>query len=49
MRIAAGQAQVRGAGDGVFGLVRWRTGSFVYSALTPWIVVGPITLAVWAL
>lgn len=33
----------------VFALVRWRTGSFVYSALTHWIVLGLITLAVWVL
>lgn len=33
----------------VFALVRWRTGSFVYSTLTHWLVLGLITLAVWAL
>ena len=33
----------------VFALVRWRTGSFVYSALTHWIVLGLITLAMWIL
>lgn len=33
----------------VFALVRWRTGSFVYSALAHWLVLGLITLAVWAL
>jgi membrane protease YdiL (CAAX protease family) len=33
-------------GGVVFALVRWRTGSFAYSALTHWIVVGLITLAV---
>lgn len=33
----------------VFALVRWRTGSFVYSALAHWVVLGLITLAVWAL
>jgi membrane protease YdiL (CAAX protease family) len=33
-------------GGAVFALVRWRTGSFVYSALTHWIVVGLITLAI---
>lgn len=36
-------------GGVVFALVRWRTGSFLYSALTHWFVVGAITLAVWAL
>jgi len=36
-------------GGVVFALVRWRTGSFVYSALTHWLVDGLITLAVWAL
>ncbi len=36
-------------GGVVFALVRWRTGSFVYSALTHWIVVGLLTLAVWVL
>lgn len=36
-------------GGVVFALVRWRTGSFAYSALTHWVVVGLITLAVWAL
>lgn len=36
-------------GGVVFALVRWRTGSFVYSALAHWIVVGLITLAVWVL
>jgi membrane protease YdiL (CAAX protease family) len=33
----------------VFALVRWRTGSFAYSALTHWVVLGITTLAVWAL
>ncbi|HEU5439642.1 MAG TPA: CPBP family glutamic-type intramembrane protease [Ktedonobacterales bacterium] len=33
----------------VFALVRWRTGSFAYSAITHWVVLGLITLAVWAL
>jgi membrane protease YdiL (CAAX protease family) len=33
----------------VFALVRWRTGSFAYSALTHWLVLGIITLAVWVL
>jgi membrane protease YdiL (CAAX protease family) len=33
----------------VFALVRWRTGSFVYSALTHWLLLALITLAVWAL
>lgn len=33
----------------VFALVRWRTGSFVYSALTHWVVLGLTTLAVWLL
>ena len=36
-------------GGMMFAWVRWRTGSFVYSALTHWIVVGLITLAVWVL
>ena len=36
-------------GGVVFALVRWRTGSFVYSALTHWIVVGLMTLAMWIL
>lgn len=36
-------------GGVVFALVRWRTGHFAYSALTHWVVVGLITLAVWAL
>lgn len=36
-------------GGVVFALVRWRTGSFVYSALTHWLVVGLLTLAVWVL
>lgn len=36
-------------GGVVFAWVRWRTGSFVYSALTHWLVVGLITLAVWTL
>ncbi len=33
----------------VFSLVRWRTGSFVYSAITHWVVLGIITLAVWVI
>src|SRR5487761_1892505 len=33
----------------VFALVRWRTGSFVYSAMTHWLLLGIITLAVWIL
>jgi membrane protease YdiL (CAAX protease family) len=33
----------------VFALVRWRTRSFAYSALTHWVVLGLTTLAVWAL
>ena len=33
----------------VFALVRWRTGSFVYSAITHWLLLALITLAVWAL
>ena len=33
----------------VFALVRWRTGSFVYSAMTHWLVLALITLAVWVL
>jgi hypothetical protein len=33
----------------VFALVRWRTGSFTYSALTHLVVLGLITLAVWVL
>ncbi len=36
-------------GGVVFALVRWRTGSFVYSALTHWTVDGLLTLAVWLL
>jgi membrane protease YdiL (CAAX protease family) len=37
------------AGGVVFALVRWRTGSFAYSAITHWVVVGLLTLAVWVL
>jgi len=33
----------------VFALVRWKTGSFVYSALAHWVVLGLITLAMWVL
>ena len=36
-------------GGVVFALVRWRTGSFVYSALTHWVVLALITLAMWIL
>jgi membrane protease YdiL (CAAX protease family) len=36
-------------GGVVFALVRWRTGSFVYSALAHWVVLGLITLAMWVL
>ncbi len=33
----------------VFALVRWRTGSFAYSAITHWVLLGAITLAAWIL
>ncbi|HEX8981620.1 MAG TPA: type II CAAX endopeptidase family protein [Ktedonobacterales bacterium] len=33
----------------VFALVRWRTGSFAYSAITHWVLLGVITLAAWLL
>ncbi len=36
-------------GGVVFAWVRWRTGSFVYSALTHWLVDGLLTLAMWVL
>lgn len=36
-------------GGVVFAIVRWRTGSFVYSALTHWLVDGLMTLAMWIL
>lgn len=36
-------------GGVVFALVRWKTGSFVYSALAHWVVLGLITLAMWIL
>ncbi len=33
----------------VFALVRWRTGSFAYSAITHWVLLGAMTLAAWIL
>ncbi len=37
------------AGGVVFALVRWRTGSFVYSAITHWALLAILTLAMWVL